>query len=322
MSLQKGKYQLVAPNIQHQQRGTHNLQPCGQTSPQFGREDFVRPPVPYLPQHQAFRQHLHGHTPVSSGNPHDMSKSGPLPMQGAPTAQLSYHPQLSQPGMPTSAVNGTGVLPQHQGQQIPRPQTGITAFFHPSSRQSASIPVHTIPRPNMATINTNPPAMNHTQMGVIYSGNPNFGSPITHQQLLIQNPVPAVSYHHRPQQYAASPQYSMPNAHQHVYLTTGNPQYAYNPQMHQQCQYYYSLLPPVMGHPQLAMQPTLPNVLGCTAMREKKIIRFQDPNTGQDLTETILNSKGTQNTSTDSPGKKYYCTVCNPGCCCSYLSNT
>ncbi|XP_013779883.1 eukaryotic translation initiation factor 4 gamma 3-like [Limulus polyphemus] len=302
MSLQKGKYQLVAPNIQHQQRGTHNLQPCGQTPPQLGREDFVRPLVPYPPQHQAFRQHIPGHTSVSSGNPHDMSKPGPLPTQGVPSAALSYHPQLPQPGMPTSAVNGTGVLPQHQGQQIPRPQAGFTAFYHPSSRQSASIPVHTMPRQNMTTMNTNPPALNHTQMGVIYSGNPNFGSPMAHQQLLMQSPVPAVSYHHRPQQYAA-PQYSMPNAHQHVFLTAGNPQYAYNPQMHQQCQYYYSVVPSMMGPPQLTMQPAPPNVVGCTTTREKKIIRLQDPNTGQDLTETILNSKRTQNTPSDSPEK-------------------
>ncbi|XP_013777285.1 eukaryotic translation initiation factor 4 gamma 3-like [Limulus polyphemus] len=226
-----------------------------------------------------------------------MSKPGPLPQQSVSMAGLQ-HSQQPQPIMPKPTVSGAGTVPH---QQLSGPQTGITSFYPPSAQN-----VHNMHPSNLSTMNTNPSALNHapqyqTQMGVIYPGNHTYGAHMAPQPVLMPGSVPTVPYHHRPQQYGTSSQHSLSTTHPHMFLTTANHHYAFNPQMQQQ--YYYSVVPSMMGPP--AMPPLSQNVTSSTVVREKKILRLQDPNTGQDVTETILNSKeSSSNTTNDNTGKE------------------
>ncbi|XP_076365221.1 eukaryotic translation initiation factor 4 gamma 3-like isoform X2 [Tachypleus tridentatus] len=225
-----------------------------------------------------------------------MSKPGPLPQQSVSMAGLQ-HSQQPQMIMPKPTVSGAGTGPH---QQLSGPQTAITSFYPPSAQS-----MHNVHPPNLSSMNTNPSALNHasqyqTQMGVIYPGNRTFGAHMAPQPVLIPGSVPTVSYH-RPQPYGTSSQHSLSTTHPHMFLTAQNRHYGFNPQVQQQ--YYYSVVPPMMGPP--AMPPLSQNVISNTFVREKKILRVQDPKTGQDVTETVLNSKdSSSNAANDNTGKE------------------
>ncbi|XP_013776994.1 uncharacterized protein LOC106461692, partial [Limulus polyphemus] len=309
MSLQKGKYHNSPNiNIQHQtSRGAYsNIHICGPAPQQFGRTEEYRAQVPYLQQHQGLHQISSGVAQqVSSGAPHDMSKSGPLQGQGGPPPTLQYlsgsgqhQPQAGMPAPMTADNTGPQLQPsglhQHQG-HIHRQQAGIGQFYQ-LPQHIPNMPRSTINQMNATPLTAHSPATQFQhQLGLVYQQGHSFPGQIPPQtSVLLQGGVHP-SYH-RLQPYSTTSQYNAPPAQQTMFMTPATQPYAYSQQPQQQM--YFPL-----GHTNLAtvpstLSPMIHSGAGTTERREKKILQVVDPKTGHDIMQDIISPSSSKENDT------------------------